>query len=84
MKCLWVYIERKYFAINTGFAYPSSNELGILRAKVEYDYRFVTWTPQKKKTSMSSCVSKVAACSQPSNYRLATNERAKRARQIES
>ena len=74
MKCLWVYIERKYFAINTGFAYPSGNELSILRAKVEYDYRFVIRLAQKMKTSVPGCASKMSNLLESSNYRLAFEE----------
>jgi hypothetical protein len=44
-------IEWKNLAIDSGFADATRDELSVLGTKVEYDYSFVTFSRQKKKTS---------------------------------
>jgi hypothetical protein len=42
-------VEGKNLAIHARFAYAASNELSVLRAKVEYDYSFMGIGWQKRK-----------------------------------
>ena len=43
-------IEGKDFAVNPGFTDSTSDQLGVLRTEVEYDYPFMTVSLQKRKT----------------------------------
>jgi hypothetical protein len=44
-------IEWEDLAIDSRFSHATRDELSVLGTKVEYDYSFVTFSRQKKKTS---------------------------------
>jgi hypothetical protein len=52
-------VVRKNLAIDTCFAHPPSDELGVLASKVEYDYGLVTNALQEMQTSVPGCASKL-------------------------
>ena len=63
--------KRENLAINAGLSHSAGDELGVLRAKIQYDYDFVIRLPQKIKTSMTGYPSNVLAIVGTSDYRLA-------------
>lgn len=61
-------IERKDFAVNSGFTNAARDQLSVLSAEVKYDYSFVSRLPQKKKTPAMTCTSNVAEVLRNANY----------------